>query len=123
LPEVQATCDRVQIIHQGKLVLTDSIENLAQHMQTSSVMVRLGNKSSFDSILSIDGVNTVDDLENGYLRIHHDPKTSPAAAIAQIAVTQGWELLELTPEKRSLEEIFVDITTSETDTETEPAAA
>ncbi len=125
LPEVQATCDQVQIIHQGKLVLNDSIEGLAQHMQTSSLMVRLGKPTNQDSILSIDGVSAVDELENGCLRIHHDPETSPAAAIAQIAVTQGWELLELTPEKRSLEEIFVDITTSETETseETETAAA
>ena len=28
-------------------------------------------------------------------------------------VEQGWGLLELTPERRSLEEIFVDITTAE----------
>jgi ABC-2 type transport system ATP-binding protein len=129
LPEVQATCDHVQIIHQGKLVLNDSIEGLTQRMQTSSLisslMVRFGNPANQDSILSINGVSAVDEIENGYLRIHHDPETSPAAAIAEIAVTQGWELLELTPEKRSLEEIFVDITTSETDSsnKTESAAA
>ncbi len=115
LPEVQATCDHVQIIHQGKLVLNDSIEGLAQHMQTSSLIVRLANTPSQDSILSINGVSAVDELENDCLRIHHDPETNPAAAIAQTAVAQGWQLLELTPEKRSLEEIFVDITTSEAD--------
>jgi ABC-2 type transport system ATP-binding protein len=88
-------------------------------------MVRFGNPANQDSILSINGVSAVDEIENGYLRIHHDPETSPAAAIAETAVTQGWELLELTPEKRSLEEIFVDITTSETDSnnKTESAAA
>ena len=119
LPEVQATCDHVQIIHKGKLVLNDSIEGLAQHMQTSSLFVRLGNTASHDSIITITGVSEVESLENGCLRSHHDPETSPAAAIAQTAVTQGWGLLELTPEKRSLEEIFVDITTSETDANAE----
>lgn len=125
LPEVQATCDRVQIIHQGKLVLSDSIEGLDQHMQTSSLIVRLGKTFNQASLLSINGVNAVDELENGCLRIHHNPEASPAAAIAQTAVNQGWELMELTPEKRSLEEIFVDITTSESDPddETESAAA
>lgn len=115
LPEVQATCDQVQIIHKGKLVLNDSIEGLAQHMQTSSLIVRFGNPANQDSILSINGVNSVDELENGYLRIHHDPESSPAATIAETAVNNGWELLELTPDKRSLEQIFVDITTSEID--------
>ena len=125
LPEVQATCDQVQIIHQGKLVLNDSIEGLAQHMQTSSLIVRFGNTANQDSILSINGVNSVDEIENGCLRIHHDPESSPAATIAETAVNNGWELLELTPDKRSLEQIFVDITTSETDSneETEIAAA
>lgn len=125
LPEVQATCDQVQIIHQGKLVLNDSIEGLAHRMQTSSLIVRLENPANQESLLSINGVSTVDELENGYLRIHHDPETNPATAIAQTASTQGWGLLELTPEKRSLEEIFVDITTSEIDSndETKVAAA
>ncbi len=119
LPEVQTTCDQVQIIHQGKLVLNDSIEGLAQHMQTSSLMVRFGKPDNYDSLLSINGVNAIDKLENGCLRIQHDPETSPAAEIAQTAVAQGWELLELTPVKRSLEEIFVDITTSETESNDE----
>ena len=30
LPEVQAVCDRVLIIHQGKLVLNDSLDNLTR---------------------------------------------------------------------------------------------
>jgi ABC-2 type transport system ATP-binding protein len=125
LPEVQATCDQVQIIHQGKLVLNDSIEGLAQHMQTSSLLLRLGKPANQDSILSINGVSGIDDLENGILRIHHHPDTNPATAIAQAVVKEGWDLLELTPEKRSLEEIFVDITTSETESsnESETAAA
>ncbi len=125
LPEVQATCDQVQIIHQGKLVLNDSIEGLMQHMQTSSLLLRLGQPANQNLLLSINGVSGIDDLENGYIRIHHNPDTNPAAAIAQTAVTEEWGLLELTPEKRSLEEIFVDITTSETDSsdDTEIAAA
>ena len=125
LPEVQATCDQVQIIHQGKLVLNDSIEGLMQHMQTSSLLLRSGQPANQTLLLSINGVSGIDDLENGYIRIHHDPGTNPAAEISQTAVTEEWGLLELTPEKRSLEEIFVDITTSETDSsdDTEIAAA
>lgn len=125
LPEVQSTCDNVQIIHQGRLVLNDSIEGLAQQMKTSSLIIRLSKPVEHKSILEIEEVSSVDELEGGRLRLHHDPETNPAATIAQFVVTQGWELLELTPEKRSLEEIFVDITTSETEAgdEAKPAAA
>jgi ABC-2 type transport system ATP-binding protein len=113
LPEVQATCDRVQIIHRGRLVLSDSIEGLALHMKTSSIRVRLANKPDKQALLAINDVDSVELLEDDIVRIHHDPDTNPASAIAQAAVTQGWGLLELTPEQRTLEEIFVDITTTE----------
>src|SRR3970040_317250 len=39
LPEVQATCDRVQIINKGELVLNESIEGLEHHIKTASLSV------------------------------------------------------------------------------------
>jgi len=113
LPEVQATCDRVQIINQGRLVLSDSIEGLVQRMQTSSLRLRTQNRVTDNILLAIEGVVAVDATDEGFVQIKHKPDTSPAAAIAKVTVEQGWELLELTPERRSLEEIFVDITTAE----------
>jgi len=113
LPEVQATCDRVQIINQGRLVLSDSIEGLVQRMQTSSLRLRTKYPANNDNLLAIEGVVAVDATDEGFVQIKHKPDTSPAAAIAKVTVEQGWELLELTPERRSLEEIFVDITTAE----------
>jgi len=113
LPEVQATCDRVQIINQGRLVLSDSIEGLIQRMQTSSLRLRTKNQINNNILLAIEGVVAVSVIDEDCAQIKHKPETNPAAAIAKITVEQGWELLELTPDRRSLEEIFVDITTAE----------
>lgn len=113
LPEVQATCDRVQIIHQGRLVLSDSIDGLTQRMMSSSILVRFTRPYDEQALLAIDNVHSVEALGEHHCRLHHDPDTSPATAIATLAVSQDWGLLELTPERRSLEEIFVDITTTE----------
>ncbi len=113
LPEVQATCDRVQIINQGRLVLSDSIEGLIQRMQTSSLRLRTKNRINNNILLAIEGVVAVSVIDEDCVQIKHKPETNPAAAIAKITVEQGWELLELTPDRRSLEEIFVDITTAE----------
>lgn len=125
LPEVQATCDRVQIIHQGKLVLSDSIDGLAQRMQSSSVLVRFNHAFDEQSLRSINGITSIDSLDNNLCRIHHDPESNPANAIAELAISRQWGLLELTPERRSLEEIFVDITTTEKESSVadEPEAA
>src|SRR3990172_6237639 len=38
LPEVQAICDRVQIIHKGELMLSDTIAGLLRRMQASSLL-------------------------------------------------------------------------------------
>ncbi|MCF6336928.1 MAG: ABC transporter ATP-binding protein [Gammaproteobacteria bacterium] len=123
LPEVQATCDRVQIINQGKLVLSDSIEGLVQRMQTSSLRLRTKNRTNNNLLLAIEGIVAVDMIDEDCVQIKHKPEINPATAIAKMTVEQGWELLELTPERRSLEEIFVDITTAEqtADEQTEKA--
>jgi ABC-2 type transport system ATP-binding protein len=52
-------------------------------------------------------------LEDHSFRVHFDPQHNPPDAIVKRSVDKDWGLLELTPEKRSLEEIFVDITTAE----------
>jgi ABC-2 type transport system ATP-binding protein len=122
LPEVQATCDRVQIINQGRLVLSDSIEGLAQHMQTSSLLMRCQQRPELHRVENISGVLSVETLDDGRLRIQHQPENNPGPLLAQLAVEQGWALLELTPERRTLEEIFVDITTSDPLSDSEVAA-
>ena len=113
LPEVQATCDRVQIINRGRLVLNDSIEGLERRMQSSSLLLGLRHPPAAGALESIHGVQTVEMLDNERLRITHPPKQSPAEALAERAVAEGWGLYELTPERLSLEDVFVNITTTE----------
>ncbi len=121
LPEVQATCDRVQIINKGQLVLSDSIEGLSQRMQSSSLLVGLRRAPEASALQQIAGVQAVTILDDGRLRINHTPESSPAEALAEKAASEGWGLYELTPERLSLEDVFVNITTEEK--ETEEAAA
>ncbi len=58
-------------------------------------------------------MQTVETLEEGRLRIIHDPEQNPAEALVEQAVAQDWGLYELTPERLSLEDVFVNITTTE----------
>lgn len=110
LPEVQESCTRVQIIHKGKLVLNDSIEGLEQQMRASSVVLETRQEADLMKLYALDGVQKIDGLGERRYRIFHDKNKSPAERIAEMAVSLGWGLLELTPERRSMEEIFIDIT-------------
>ncbi|MFO7603885.1 MAG: ATP-binding cassette domain-containing protein [Gammaproteobacteria bacterium] len=117
LPEVQMTCDRVQIINKGKLVFSDQIENLNQRMQSASLLLGLRQPPPSSELAAISGVNSVEALEAHRFRLFHDSDHSPAEALAELAVQKGWGLLELSPECKTLEQIFVDITSTETQVE------
>jgi len=115
LPEVQMTCSRVQIINQGRLVFSDDIDNLNRRMRARSLIIGLQQPPAtiVSKLESIEGVESVEALEDGRWRVRHAEDQSPANRIAEEAVQNNWGLTELSPETRSLEQIFLDITSSE----------
>ena len=113
LPEVQAVCDRVQIISAGRLVLSDTIAGLERRMRTSSLIVGLRRPPESDVLRDIVGVEAVEVIEPGRFRLHHAPEQSPAELVAARAVAGDWGLYELAPERMSFEQVFVDITRSD----------
>ncbi|MEO5573476.1 MAG: ATP-binding cassette domain-containing protein [Gammaproteobacteria bacterium] len=120
LPEVQATCDRVQIINRGELILADTTAGLMRRMQTSSLLIGLRRPPTLDVLLGIAGVEGVEQAENNLLRLHYAAGQNPAETVVKLSVSQDWGLYELSAERISLEQIFVDITRSEA---AEPHAA
>ncbi len=112
LSEVQAVCDRVQIIHQGQLVANDTVVELGQRLTTTRLLVRIAHPPAtglVETLQTISGVQQVELLEAGYLRLFC--RNNPAQAVAELVVTAGWGLLELTPDSSGLEEMFVNLTT------------
>jgi ABC-2 type transport system ATP-binding protein len=94
LPEVQSVCSRVQIIHRGLVLACRAAPDTAV-------------------LQAIPGVLAVEPLVEGKLRIRFAPPHDPAEAVAAEAVRRGWGLRELTPEQKSLEQIFVELTTAD----------
>ena len=113
LPEVQMTCDRVQIINKGKLVFADNISSLNQRMQSSALIVRFKQAPEEQQLAKLSGVMAVERLDANAMRVQHKAGDSPAERIVDQAVHNGWKLYELSPEHKSLEQIFIDITTAE----------
>ena len=110
LSEVQESCTQVQIIHKGSLVLNDSIEGLEQQMRASSLVVALHQEPDLTRLAAVPAVQKIDALGEQRYRIFHDKEQNPAEELAGIIVSSGWGLRELTPERRSMEQIFIDIT-------------
>ncbi len=128
LPEVQMTCDRVQIINKGQLVYSDNISNLKQRMQSNSLIVGLKNAPSETELAALSHIEHIEIMSDNRFRLSHAAEHHPAENIAQLAVKNNWGLFELTPGRKTLEQIFVELTyneviADETDVETDKGAS
>ncbi|MGB9429652.1 MAG: ATP-binding cassette domain-containing protein [Gammaproteobacteria bacterium] len=113
LPEVQTVCSRVQIIHKGRLVFNDSLAGLTARMQSTSLTLACRAMPDPKNIQALPGVGRVEVLDEHHLRVSFNANSNPAEALAAEVLKRGWGLLELTPERKSLEQIFVDLTAAD----------
>jgi gliding motility-associated transport system ATP-binding protein len=113
LPEVQTLCDRVLIINKGRLVFNDTLEGLSSRLQATSLLLTLKHPPKVSSLEKISGVESVQGIDTGRLRIMFAPENNPAEAISVEATKQGWGLQELVQERKTLEQIFVALTTGD----------
>ena len=116
LPEIQATCSRVQIIHRGQLVFSATLAELQEQMTTQSLILACQAPPDLQILEAMPGIERVTPLAPGRFRLAFSGD-NPAEALAARATAEGWRLRELSPEQRSLEQIFVELTTREPDAE------
>lgn len=108
LPEVQTVCDRVLIIHRGEIALDAPIGEVAAG-DVHSLRVAFASPPPGAALEALPGVVGVETLAGGALRVRHAGGPQTALAIGREAVAGGWDLLELTPERPSLEQVFIDL--------------
>ncbi len=115
LPEVQAVCSRVLIIHKGRLALNATVEELDRNLRASSLVLETRCPIDLDALIRIDHVQTVTQEPGQHHRyqVFFAKDQNPAEEIAKLVVERDWGLLELSPVKRSIEQIFMDITQQE----------
>jgi ABC-2 type transport system ATP-binding protein len=110
LAEVQAVCDRVQILHEGRLVLDEDLAQLSKKEQPRSTRVRLHRPPNRQTLAALESVTRVDEIDAETFRLHHGENEALAERIVAASVAGDWGLYELVAESRSLEEIFVELT-------------
>lgn len=112
LPEVQATCDRVQIIKNGELIFHASIEELNAEQESSSLILACENMPQIEKLYCHDSITHIETIDEQRVLIRYQGD-NPASAIAKKTVQNLWGIYELTPQKTSLEDIFVQLTSNE----------
>jgi ABC-2 type transport system ATP-binding protein len=116
LSEVEATCNRVIIIHRGKVAASSSVEELKgrAHARAHLVLViaGMGDPNIFRGVqgvldLRISQSPLGDTVE---LRITTHDMNNLAPRLSQFAADNEWRLLEMRIERPTLEDLFVQIT-------------
>jgi ABC-2 type transport system ATP-binding protein len=116
LSEVEMTCSRVMIINRGHIEASDTPENLVKKIRTSGTVnleARTGSDNPAEWILQLPGVKevAVKSEENWHsCVIRVEANSDPRQEIYELAVQRHWMVRELTREKATLEDVFVEMT-------------
>src|ERR1700733_6346686 len=125
LPEVEQTCEQVLIINKGKLVATDSVRNLqARARDAESLLLEVASRDGqpdprlgqqkLEAIPGVSGVLCAERKDAGLIfQVQSQRGQLVRGDLARAVVASGWDLCELRPAARSLEEIFLQLTGSE----------
>ncbi len=113
MQEVQAICNRVVIINEGRLVADDTTENLQQQISSALVLVVQFDKSApRQQLENIEGVQQVEEKKDYTYHIHYDADTDIRPPIFEFAVQQDLTLLNMQQAKQSIEQVFHELTQS-----------
>jgi ABC-2 type transport system ATP-binding protein len=113
LPEVEAVCDRVQIMHHGELVYGDTIAALKQFESGATLLVGLRRPPPVAALAALPGVAAAEAVEPTLYRIQITAGKDPTDALVQAAAARDWGLYQLKPAQTTLEDVFVHLTRRE----------
>lgn len=116
LSEAQNICDRVLIINKGRIVAEDTPENLqARLVGSERVILRVrGDSDGLPKIITrIKGVQGAEPKPDGSVEFEFAPGQDVRPEVAKAVIKEGFDLLEMRPVGMSLEEIFLELTNSD----------
>ena len=112
LSVVQATCNKVIIIHQGQIVAQDSIENI-EKLSEQKIQINLRTRKPIaDATIFKNQVSDLEmtTLDDGSYKLIFKNDESLIDQVAKIVIEKNYGLLELKITKKSLEDVFLNLT-------------
>jgi ABC-2 type transport system ATP-binding protein len=113
LPEVEAVCDRVQILHRGEVVFNDAIAGLKKFRGGGALQMGLRTPPSIQEISQLAEGAQVETVNANLFRVLPAAGSDPTDALVRASVERGWGLFQLQPAQASLEEVFAHLTQRE----------
>jgi ABC-2 type transport system ATP-binding protein len=113
LSDVERVCDRVVILHQGKMLLEDSMDNLRSMYSQKVINIEtdtVENKTKLmDELNKMKWVEKLQSLENGEFTVHAWDLRKAQQEIPVIIAANGIALKKFTMLEPTLEDIFMKV--------------
>lgn len=110
LQEIEAICQRVVIINQGRLVADNRLTELKKGMiSNQQIFVVFNSAPDQKRMMALEGVGEIESISGGWL-ITSSGSVDLRPALFRFAVESGLILLEMTEKQQNLDSIFRDLT-------------
>jgi ABC-2 type transport system ATP-binding protein len=109
MQEAEAICDRLVIINKGRIVANDKALSLQDTNEEQTIYIEFDQVVSKTQLAKIAGVKKVEAVKNAWL-VSTDQKIDLKKVISLHAQKEGWLILTLNIEKKTLEEVFRNLT-------------
>ena len=109
LSEVQATCDNIIMIEQGKIVFKDSLYAFDNYIEPNSLVVSFDFIPEVDQLLSLNGITHIERINDQSLRVQFSSAKDITREIINKSVHEGWPITEIYLEKISLDGVFAQL--------------
>ena len=109
LPEVQATCDTIEMIEKGRVVFSGTIGDFNNYMEPNTFIVSMTTPPSIETLSAIPGITHVEHITDTRFRMQFSSGQDITKKIIELSVTNNWRLHELILERDSLDAAFAQL--------------
>lgn len=109
LPEVQATCDYIQMIEEGQMVFSGTVDEFDNYITPNSLLVSLVAPPTLEELRSIPGICGAEELGGHRFRLQFTDGQDITERVVETSMTRGWRLTEINIERSSLDAIFAEL--------------
>ena len=109
LSEVQAVCDHIRMIEQGRLVFAGTVEEFDNYIVPDSLFVSLMAMPAIEDLKRVPGVLDVEELGGPNYRIKYKDFQEVTERLVEASSARCWGLTELRQEKSSMNDIFAEL--------------
>ena len=109
LTEVQAICDHIMMIEEGRLVFMGSVEEFDNYIAPNTLLVTLKQPPTLEELLQLEGIVNGESLGDNRFRLGFKDVDGVVERLVETSVARRWQLVEVGVEKKSLEAIFAEL--------------